>query len=151
MSTTQSAADTWIAFPQRNPRSKLRLLCLPYAGGDASLFHRWPENLPDAVEVCAVKLPDREARFNEAPLHADMEACDTYTYLPEAPLSCSISAFGGLEDHVVGREDIEAWRKQTTDSFSYQMFYGDHFFMNMADPQFMQNLSRPLRGMDAHA
>jgi surfactin synthase thioesterase subunit/phosphopantetheinyl transferase len=40
-------------------------LCLPHAGGAASLYRRWPDGLPAGVEVCAVQLPGRETRFSE--------------------------------------------------------------------------------------
>jgi medium-chain acyl-[acyl-carrier-protein] hydrolase len=40
---------------------------LPYAGGGVSLFRTWPDILPEAVEVCAVRLPGRETRFSEPP------------------------------------------------------------------------------------
>ncbi|MCG8416710.1 MAG: alpha/beta fold hydrolase [Proteobacteria bacterium] len=43
----------------------MRLLCLPYGGGGASIFHRWPDGLPDDIEVCPVQLPARHNRLNE--------------------------------------------------------------------------------------
>jgi medium-chain acyl-[acyl-carrier-protein] hydrolase len=49
----------------------LRLFCFPYAGGGASVFHRWSEGLPGTVDVCAVQLPGRENRLGE-PARADM-------------------------------------------------------------------------------
>ena len=41
------------------------LWCLPYAGGNSSIFHRWPTFLDDIVEVRPVVLPGRESRFSE--------------------------------------------------------------------------------------
>jgi medium-chain acyl-[acyl-carrier-protein] hydrolase len=62
-------------------------------------------------------------------LRADFTVCDTYTYVPDAPLDCSISAFGGLQDPVVTCESIAAWRDQTIGAFSMRMLAGGHFFL----------------------
>jgi surfactin synthase thioesterase subunit len=39
-----------------------RIVCLPYAGGAASLFRAWPAGLPRNVELRAVQLPARQDR-----------------------------------------------------------------------------------------
>jgi surfactin synthase thioesterase subunit len=46
----------------------LRLICLPYAGVGASVFHSWHAAVPENMQVCAVELPGRETRYQEAPL-----------------------------------------------------------------------------------
>lgn len=63
-------ADTntpWLAFYKRNPPAKLRLFCLPYAGGSAAIYNNWFESLPPQVEVCPVQLPGRGSRIPEKP------------------------------------------------------------------------------------
>ena len=50
-----------------NGAARLRLFCFPYAGGGADVYAGWHAGLP-GVEVCAVQLPGRGARFREAPL-----------------------------------------------------------------------------------
>jgi medium-chain acyl-[acyl-carrier-protein] hydrolase len=47
---------------------RIRLFCLPYAGGSARMFATWRDGLPENVEVVPVEPPGRGARFNE-PLH----------------------------------------------------------------------------------
>ncbi len=59
---------------------------------------------------------------------ADFMLCETYSYVPEAPLDCSLSAFGGLQDEAVTYESIKDWQSQTTGSFQTHFFPGDHFF-----------------------
>ena len=79
-------------------------------------------------------------------LRADFAVYETYVYSTEPPLNCPISAFGGLQDHRVSRGDLEAWRDQTSGSFSLRMFPGDHFFWNTTQPLLLQILSQELRG-----
>lgn len=54
------------------PNAKLRLLCIPYAGGSANIFRSWGSYLTDEVELVAVQLPGRGRRLMETP-HSDME------------------------------------------------------------------------------
>jgi len=76
-------------------------------------------------------------------LRADFALYETYVYSTEPPLNCPISAFGGLQDHRVNDTDLEAWRAQTSVSFSLRMFPGDHFFLNQ--PLLLQVLSHELQ------
>lgn len=46
---------------------RLRLLCFPYAGGAAHIFHHWHQTLLEFVEVWAVQLPGRGRRLPEPP------------------------------------------------------------------------------------
>ena len=78
-------------------------------------------------------------------LRADFAMFETYQYMPEPPLDCALSGFGGLQDRRVSREDIEAWREQTSGLFSLRMLPGDHFFLNTAQPLLLQQISQELR------
>jgi medium-chain acyl-[acyl-carrier-protein] hydrolase len=60
--------DPWIPFRKPRPGAKIRLFCFPYAGGGASVFRGWQEELPATIEVCAVQLPGREGRLREKPV-----------------------------------------------------------------------------------
>jgi medium-chain acyl-[acyl-carrier-protein] hydrolase len=57
--------STWIEVRHPRPAARLRLVCLPFAGGGAGVFRDWAPGLPRHVEVCAVRLPGRERRFEE--------------------------------------------------------------------------------------
>lgn len=63
-------------------------------------------------------------------LRADFQISDVYELAEEEPLGCPISAFGGLGDTEVTREDLQAWAEHTRGRFSLRMFPGDHFFLN---------------------
>lgn len=59
---------TWIVRNAPNEAAALRLFCLPYSGGSASVFRQWQRllSIPE-LEVCAIQLPGREQRFQERP------------------------------------------------------------------------------------
>jgi medium-chain acyl-[acyl-carrier-protein] hydrolase len=77
-------------------------------------------------------------------LRADFQVVDTYRYADGPPLGCPISAFGGLQDFDVTREQLEAWREQTTSGFVRRMFDGDHFFLHRAEPVLLATIARDL-------
>jgi medium-chain acyl-[acyl-carrier-protein] hydrolase len=237
---TKSSSSSWIDYLKPNPHAHLRLFCFPYAGGSASIFRAWVNDLPPDVEVCPVQLPGRENRLMEPsftrlsslvqalaqalfpyldipfaffghsmgaligfelarelrrqnrpgprhlfvsahrapqipprcpPIHqlaeaafkveldglhgtpqevlqsaelmqlllpllrADFAVSETYTYSPEAPLNCSISAYGGLQDK---------WRDQTDHSFTLRMLPGNHFFVHNTQALLLQAVSQDL-------
>lgn len=45
--------------------SKLRLICLPYAGGSSAVYHRWRPIAPSEIDLVPLCLPGREARISE--------------------------------------------------------------------------------------
>lgn len=63
-------ADTWFRTLNRSPEPRARLVCFPHAGGTASFYRSWPQNLPQDIEVSAVRYPGREDRFLESPADA---------------------------------------------------------------------------------
>ncbi|WP_431924170.1 thioesterase II family protein [Micromonospora wenchangensis] len=66
-----ATAERWITYPSPAPAARTKLLCLPYAGGGASLYRSWPALLP-GVEVAAVQMPGHESRLGE-PSHDRIE------------------------------------------------------------------------------
>jgi len=48
-------------------QARLRLFCLPHAGGGAAFFRSWAQRLGPEIEVVAIRLPGRENRFRERP------------------------------------------------------------------------------------
>jgi medium-chain acyl-[acyl-carrier-protein] hydrolase len=95
-----------------------------------------PELLLEEAEFMQIMLPI---------LRADFAVSETYAYSSGPPLDCHISGFGGLQDHRVSHGDLEAWRDQSSVSFSLRMFPGDHFFLNAAQPLLLELLSQELR------
>jgi surfactin synthase thioesterase subunit len=78
-------------------------------------------------------------------LRADFALYETYRCTPEPPLTCPLTAFGGLEDRKVSHGDLAGWRDQTSADFSLKMFPGDHFFLNTNQPLLLRALSQDLQ------
>lgn len=63
----------WLHFPVPRPAAGLRLVCLPHAGGGTAVFRSWAAELPEWIELIAVRLPGRESRLSE-PAYQDWAA-----------------------------------------------------------------------------
>jgi medium-chain acyl-[acyl-carrier-protein] hydrolase len=77
-------------------------------------------------------------------LRADFALNETYVFRPEEPLDLGISAFGGLGDAEVNREDVEGWREHVRGSFRLRMLPGDHFFLHSARDLVTESVARDL-------
>jgi len=95
-----------------------------------------PPELLDDRELMGIVLPS---------LRADFALYENYRYSPAPPLNCPISTYGGLSDQKVKPGDLEAWRDQTSVSFSIRMFDGDHFFLKTTQSLLLRALSQELR------
>jgi medium-chain acyl-[acyl-carrier-protein] hydrolase len=95
-----------------------------------------PEEILRNEELLRLSLPMLRADF------AVFEAQAPYT---QEPLPCPVSAYGGLRDPEVFREDLLAWRQATTGAFKCQFFPGDHFFIHSSQTNLLQVLSHELR------
>lgn len=98
------ATTDWLIFHHATSRARLRLFCLPHAGGGAAAYAAWPDLLPPDVEVCRVQLPGRENRWREAPftviatlVEALAEAVQPYLDLPFAFFGHSMGALIAFE------------------------------------------------------
>ncbi|MER5640602.1 alpha/beta fold hydrolase [Kitasatospora sp. NPDC002227] len=74
----------WLQTPAPRPGARLRLFCLPPAGAGPSFYRRWANRLPADVELRAVHLPGREARFSE-PLLTDYPSALAELYAAMRP------------------------------------------------------------------
>jgi len=55
----------WAKAITPNPDAAVRLICWPYSGGAAALFHPWGKHMPAFVELWAVQLPGHPPRLRE--------------------------------------------------------------------------------------
>lgn len=94
-----------------------------------------PEEVLEHQELLTLMMPV---------LRADFEAVSTYAYAEGPPLGCPVSAYGGLRDSTVSREQLAAWQKQTDAGFTLRLFDGDHFFIHQAAPLLISTISSEL-------
>jgi medium-chain acyl-[acyl-carrier-protein] hydrolase len=119
-----------------SPDPPIHALPEPQFVAELQRFNGTPREVLEHPELMQLLIPT---------LRADFAVCETYTYTSDAPIDCSISAFGGLQDHEVSREQLEAWRDQSRASFSLCMFPGDHFFLDTAEPLLLKTIAQVLQ------
>ncbi len=100
-------------------------------------FEGTPAEILDNPEIRQLFLPV---------LRSDFALREHYAYEAEPPLSCPITAFGGVSDHEVSRSRLEAWHELTNDRFTVSMFSGGHFFLHTARDLVLQELRNVLDG-----
>ena len=117
-------------------------------------------HLPDSERISDLhddEFLKRVCRFNGTPpevlnhpelmqlmvpaLRADFSLRDRYVYREEPPLSCPITAFGGMSDTHVDGLMLRAWRQHTRERFQLWLFQGDHFFVRSAQAPLLETLS----------
>ena len=89
----------WIANPSATSDVAMRLFCLPYAGGAASIFYTWAKRFAAGVQLCPIELPGRGTRLQE-PLRTSLDglvedladAIGPYLDVPYAMLGHSMGA-----------------------------------------------------------
>lgn len=114
-------------------------------------LHNLPD--PDLVEQLCRRYNGMPQAVLESPdlmrlfvpvIRADLTLTETYSYAPEEPLACPISAFGGLDDGAVTRDDLAAWGDQTRESFTLRMLSGGHFFLQTLRPRLLSAIAADL-------
>ncbi len=68
-------------------------------------------------------------------LRADVEAAETHQHVPEPPLECPITCFGGTTDAEANAEELQAWKEQTRGSFALCRYTGGHFYLDDRWPE----------------
>lgn len=106
----------------------IRELCQRYGG--------IPQEVLEEPELLKLLIPA---------LRADLTMNETYGYVEKEPLACPIYAYGGLQDARVSRADLDAWQRETRDTFIVRMFPGGHFFIQSARDRVLQELSEDLQ------
>ncbi|MCA9538944.1 MAG: thioesterase [Myxococcales bacterium] len=118
--------------------ARIRLICLPYAGGSASIFHVWQRSLPADVSISAPMLPGR-GRLATEPLLEEMapliEATDrTGRDLLRAPYV--------IYGHSMGALVAYAWLRRALDDGAPPP---EQLFVAASRPPFMPSWMRPVR------
>jgi medium-chain acyl-[acyl-carrier-protein] hydrolase len=105
-------ASPWFRSAKVVPGARLRLFCLPYAGGGASAFSGWLEPLPRGVELWPAQLPGRESRFNEPAFRRLGPLVEELTRVVLPLLTMPYAVYGHSMGSVVGFELLRALRQR---------------------------------------
>lgn len=97
----------------RVERPRLRLFCFSYAGGSAASFMPWQEALGPDIEVCAVQLPGRGARFSEAPYTSMPDLVNAIAAVLKAHNTLPFAFFGHSLGALIAFELARHCQRQT--------------------------------------
>jgi surfactin synthase thioesterase subunit len=90
----------WIEFRPERRDAQARVLCVPYAGGSAQVYHVLARSMPERIEVGAVQLPGRWNRRHEPFLRRVSDAAgrlaDEITRLSPRPYALFGYSVGGF-------------------------------------------------------
>jgi medium-chain acyl-[acyl-carrier-protein] hydrolase len=70
---TNARPNVWFPYQRPAPHARVRLFCLPYAGGGASIYRSWAEQLLPEIDVWLIQLPGHENRLAERPIEHLMD------------------------------------------------------------------------------
>lgn len=87
-------AGEWLRVWRTVAQPRLRLVCLPHAGGTAGVFHPWLDHVPADVELVAVQYPGRQDRLNEACIEHMDALADQVTEAVTGLLDRPVAVFG---------------------------------------------------------
>ncbi|GLU50200.1 thioesterase II family protein [Nocardiopsis ansamitocini] len=105
---TANPTDSWLRRYRPRPHARLRLLCLPHAGGGAGSYRGWTPLLPAGIDLVCVQYPGREDRLDEPPVD-DMATlvagiADAVTPLIDRPYALFGHSMGTAVAFELGRE-----------------------------------------------
>ncbi|HEY7557685.1 MAG TPA: thioesterase domain-containing protein [Candidatus Binatia bacterium] len=135
----KTADSRWFIRTVPNPRARLRLFCLPYAGGGASVFRSWSNVLPDYLEVCAVQLPGRENRVREQPFWHISGVIDILTELIRPYLNLPFAIFGHSVGAILAFELARQIRKVYRLTPTH-LFVSAHIAPHLSSPEALHRL-----------
>jgi medium-chain acyl-[acyl-carrier-protein] hydrolase len=107
-----------------------------FVKGIQSRYGGIPETIMKDAELMTLFTPVLRANFT---------MIETYQYRHEEPLDLPIAAFGGTRDKTTNETELSAWGRQSKRSFNYQMFDGDHFFIQQHQSSVLDTIKRNLK------
>src|SRR4029079_1577100 len=128
--------------PHRRPPRGERIHSLPEPEFIAKLreLNGTPEEVLQHAELMRLIVPI---------LRADVSVHEHYQFTAEPPVELGISAFGGLSDHEVTKEDLSAWSEHTRGRFRQRMLPGDHFFLHAGKDLVTEAIARDVAELGA--
>ncbi|MGW7531620.1 thioesterase II family protein [Amycolatopsis sp. NPDC054798] len=138
---------------------RVRLLCFPYAGGNARSYHRWQRPVGEHVEVCPMQLPGHGERIGEPPrsrwedLLADVRArLAGKTDRPVALFGHSLGALLAFEcARMLAGQGIRPVRLVVSGHRAPQLPMREEPLRHLPDPEFVARLGQRSRASRALA
>ena len=128
------AAELWLSRPRtRRTPPRMRLFCLPYAGGGAQIYRNYGQALPAEVEVCAVQLPGREKRFLEPALESVDAIVDKLAPVIAREGNLPYAFFGHSLGALVAFELVRRLRREGQ-PLPFRLFASGHRAPHAPDP-----------------
>ncbi|HEX8619807.1 MAG TPA: alpha/beta fold hydrolase [Thermoanaerobaculia bacterium] len=133
----------WLAPSLLQTPARMRLFCLPYAGGGASAYRTWPAAMPAHVQVCPVQLPGRENRLPEVPYRSTATLVPALTEALRPFLDRPYAFFGHSMGGLLAYETARELRRRGAPMPHY-LFISSHRAPQLPDRGTqMHRLSRP--------
>lgn len=108
--------EDMVMCPKCNPDARLRLFCFPFAGGGASTFNSWVDELPPDIrletELCWIQLPGRETKRREHLLTRLSSLLEALTPALRSYLNIPFTFFGHSMGALVSFELARQLRRQ---------------------------------------
>ncbi|MFI6002704.1 thioesterase II family protein [Streptomyces sp. NPDC051366] len=100
MSKKVEQFEKWVRRRPPAPNSKVRLICLPHAGGSASFYFPVSKELAPAVDVLAIQYPGRQDRRHEPNIPSIPDLADqifeAVRHLDDLPLALFGHSMGAV-------------------------------------------------------
>jgi len=134
MMNTSAAIEAWIPYWTQKPQARVRLFCFPYAGGGATIFRTWSENLPQEIEVCPIQLPGRESRLLEPAVSSWSTLIALLAEALEPLLDMPYAFFGHSMGTLISFELARHLRRTGNHAMPLRLFMSAHRAPQLPDP-----------------
>jgi len=104
--------DKWVLRSKVIDNPRMRLICLPYFAGGASVYNSWSDLIQDGIEVCAIQYPGREERMAEKPFDNYFDLVKTISDIIDPLLNCPIAFYCHSAGAGIGLELARYLRKE---------------------------------------
>jgi medium-chain acyl-[acyl-carrier-protein] hydrolase len=124
--------------PPRIPGAETQLHLLDDEAFVVEINRRYggiPREVLQEPEILALLLPC---------LRADIRAMETHRPPARGPLAIPISVFGGADDRLAPRHQLDAWRAETSRAFQVTTFAGGHFYLERQRQPLLAELAASL-------
>lgn len=104
MTTQMSQSDLWLRRYKPVEQARVRLVCLPHAGGSASFYLPMARALGPAIDLASVQYPGRQDRYREPCIRTVPELADAVFTALRAWCDRPIALFGHSMGATLGFE-----------------------------------------------